>query len=425
MTPGIPRADLGSRWCFSGSPVIWDPRGAGTGAVPGRGCPGPVPLCCGNGAGSRAGPGNGGENIPGKHPGNGGENIPGTAAPGKHPGNGGENVPGTAAPAPAALPAPPPVSPGMSLPAPGRALPAQEPLRRHGNIPSLEPPSERWPAPAVPGHSQESTGHPQEPGGGRHRLALQRMAGHLLSLRRRVASLEAENGHLRHSLARLREPEQLRGTDTDVLSRDELLDRLATLGGDRAVPAATLSHELEAGALELRALRDRVQRLQNELIRKNDREKELVLLQRRQQLALRRCQDRAAEAGALQRALRQQDKVIEAMERLLLRDRSAERAADATLAALLAQKRLREEPARPARAARLPGPGEKLELLARLEREQGRARALERQLQEAARSWARGQQELGTRLREREHGLALVSRDRGHRGHRGPTVTLQ
>nr|XP_054498313.1 coiled-coil domain-containing protein 33 [Agelaius phoeniceus] len=255
-------------------------------------------------------------------------------------------------------------------------------------------------------------------GGGSHRLALQRMAGHLLSLRRRVASLEAENGHLRHSLARLREPEQLRGTDTDVLGRDELLDRLATL-----------SHELAAGALELRALRDRVQRLQNELIRKNDREKELVLLQRRQQLALRRCQDRAAEAGALQRALRQQDKVIEAMERLLLRDRSAERAAGATLAALLAQKRLREEPARPARAApdtargwqrrgadpdpalpcpqRLPGPGEKLELLARLEREQGRARALERQLQEAARSWARGQQELGTRLREQEHGLAL------------------
>lgn len=112
-------------------------------------------------------------------------------------------------------------------------------------------------------------------------------------------------------------------------------------GGDRAVPAATLSHELAAGAAELRALRDRVQRLQNELIRvrprghgghpglsrgsgpcpallgllpqKNDREKELVLLQRRQwqqkQLALRRCQDRAAEAGALQRALRQQDKV--------------------------------------------------------------------------------------------------------------------
>ncbi|XP_074405695.1 coiled-coil domain-containing protein 33 isoform X5 [Zonotrichia albicollis] len=280
--------------------------------------------------------------------------------------------------------------PGMSLPAPGRALPAQEPLRRHGNIPGLESPLEHRPAPAcpaVPARPQESTGRPQQPGGDSHRLALQRMAGDLLSLRRRVASLEAENGHLRHSLARLREPEQLRGSDTDVLTRDELLDRLATL-----------SRELAAGALELRSLRDRVQRLQNELIRKNDREKELVLLQRRQwqQLARRRCQDRAAEAGALQRALRQQDKVIEAMERLLLRDRSAERAAGATLAALLAQKRLREEPAGPARAA----------------------------LQEAARSWARGQQDLEMRLRE--HGLGLgprvtdpatLSPGAGDRGH--------
>lgn len=52
------------------------------------------------------------------------------------------------------------------------------------------------------------------------------MAGDLLSLRRRVASLEAENGHLRHSLAQLREPAQLRDADLDVLTREELLDRL-------------------------------------------------------------------------------------------------------------------------------------------------------------------------------------------------------
>ncbi|XP_064245433.1 coiled-coil domain-containing protein 33 isoform X2 [Passer domesticus] len=275
----------------------------------------------------------------------------------------------------------------MSLPAPGQALPAPEPLRRHGNIPSLEP----LPAPAL----LALPGRAQEPGCGSHHLALQRMAGDLLSLRRRVASLEAENAQLRHSLARHREAEQLCGTDTDTLTRDELRDRLATL-----------SRELAAGAAELRARRAREQRLQNELIRvgprghrglpraravpgtpgplspqKNDREQELLLLQRR----------------------RQRDKVIEAMERLL-RDRSAERAAGATLAALLAPKR--EEPPG---AARLRGAREKLELLARLEEAQGRARALERQ--EAARSRAREQQELGTRLRER--GLALVSRGQG------------
>ncbi|XP_077642127.1 coiled-coil domain-containing protein 33 [Lonchura striata] len=213
-------------------------------------------------------------------------------------------------------------------------------------------------------------GNPEYPGGvGNHRLALQRMAGDLLSLRRRLASLEAENGHLRHSLARLREPAQLRGTDLDVLTRDELLDRLATL-----------ARELAAGTAELRALRDRVQRLQNELIRKNDREKELVLLQRRhqqQQLALSRCQHRAAKAGALERALQQQEKVIEAMERLL-REKSTERAEGATTQVPLAQtRRLLEEPAGPPRAARLLGATEKLELLARLEEAQGRARVLE------------------------------------------------
>ncbi|CAN8187939.1 unnamed protein product [Coccothraustes coccothraustes] len=269
------------------------------------------------------------------------------------------------------------------------------------------------PDPAVPHPCPHRV--PAVPGGGSHRLALQRMAGDLLSLRRRVASLEAENGHLRHSLARLREPAPLRGTELDVLTRDELLDRLATL-----------SRELAAGAAELRALRDRVQRLQNELIRKNDREKELVLLQRRQRqqqrLALRRCRDTAAEAGALQRALRQQDKVIEAMERLLLRDRSAERAAGGCGGqrhsgdvprgdrgdTAPGWPRCRGDPDPPLPCPqRLAGAGEKLELLAQLERAQGRARVLERQLQEAARSWARGQQELGTRLREREHGLAL------------------
>lgn len=106
------------------------------------------------------------------------------------------------------------------------------------------------------------------------------------------------------------------------------------------VLAATLEQELAAGAAESRALRDRVQQLQNELIRvrpwapghsrgtprlgvlpriprgfllqKNNREKELVLLQRchrQQQVTLRRCQDRVAKARALGQALRQQEKV--------------------------------------------------------------------------------------------------------------------
>ncbi|KAM6125471.1 coiled-coil domain-containing protein 33 [Phoenicopterus ruber ruber] len=254
-----------------------------------------------------------------------------------------------------------------------------------------------------------------------HRLALERMAGDLLSLRRHVASLEAENGHLRRSLASQEELGQalLADVDLDVMTREELLDRLATL-----------KRKLVAGTAEMRRLKDRVQRLQNELIRKNDRERDLVLLQRahqQQQATLRRCQEKVAKMKGLEETVRQQEKVIEAMERVLREKlagagRSAEKPAGEALsgeayAVLLAEnRRLREELARPPhpsppiapRPPALPGGfggTEKLSLLARLEEAQARGRVLERQLEEAARRWGREKQELGTRLLEREHGF--------------------
>lgn len=61
-----------------------------------------------------------------------------------------------------------------------------------------------------------------------YRLALKRMAGDLLSLRQHVTSLEVENGHLRRSLASQEELGHalLTDTDLDVMTREELLDRL-------------------------------------------------------------------------------------------------------------------------------------------------------------------------------------------------------
>ncbi|NXO50678.1 CCD33 protein, partial [Aramus guarauna] len=144
-----------------------------------------------------------------------------------------------------------------------------------------------------------------------YHLALRRMAGDLLSLRRHVASLEVENGHLRRSLASQEELGRalLDDVDLDVMTREELLDRLTTL-----------KRKLVAGTAEMRSLKDRVQQLQNELIRKNDREKDLVLLQRahrQQQAMLRRCQEKVAKTKGLEETVRQQQKVIEAMERML------------------------------------------------------------------------------------------------------------
>lgn len=116
-------------------------------------------------------------------------------------------------------------------------------------------------------------------------MALERMAGDVLSLRQQVTSLEVENRHLRRSLASRDElgQELLTDGDTDVMTREELLDRMGAwwgwgplsrwpgpcLGTEDVAPAvaATLKHQLVAGAAEMRRLKDRVQQLQNELIR--------------------------------------------------------------------------------------------------------------------------------------------------------------
>ncbi|NWH74233.1 CCD33 protein, partial [Piaya cayana] len=290
--------------------------------------------------------------------------------------------------------------------------------------------------------SQDVTGDEQEPVStrdiegdtgkksivGNYHLALKRMAGDILSLRQHVTSLEVENGHLRRSLA-----------SQEELGHALLADEAAwTL-------AATFKRELVANTREMKRLKDRVQQLQNELIRKNDREKDLVLLQRahqHQQATLRRCQEKAAKAKVLEETVKQQEKVIKVMERVLQEKlaragRSTGKVAGGVgripvappphptgevlsgevYAVLLAEnQRLREELARPPRPSSpiipqppaLPGVfrgAEKLSLLARLEEAQARGRVLERQLKEAARRWGREKQELGTRLLEQEHGF--------------------
>ncbi|KAM9375087.1 coiled-coil domain-containing protein 33 [Phaethornis superciliosus] len=301
-----------------------------------------------------------------------------------------------------------------------RILPGKVPFPQ-GILPGKVPFPPGTGAPRAEQGSQEVTGAPQEQEGSSYRLALQRMAGDLLSLRQHVTSLEVENGHLRRRLGRGEELGQplLADGDLDVMTREELLDRLANL-----------KHKLVASTVEMRRLKDHVQKLQNELIRKNDREKELVLLQRshrQQQAALRRCLEEVAKGKGLEEMVRQQEKVIKVMERVLQEKLAGvgtstqkpvgEALSGEVYTALLAEnRRLREELAAPPspspHAAPWPpalmggfGGPEKLSLLARLEEAQARGRVLERQLEQTARKWGREKQELGTRLREQEHGF--------------------
>ncbi|XP_053573303.1 coiled-coil domain-containing protein 33 [Bombina bombina] len=257
-----------------------------------------------------------------------------------------------------------------------------------------------------------------------YRLAMQRMADDIITLRRQLGSLEAENSTLRseRSLHQDLGRSLLSDTDLDVMTKAELADRLVTL-----------KQKLAAETAELRGLRDRIHQLQNELVRKNDREKELLLLQRahqQQQTVLRQYHERLSRAKTLQDTVRKQEKVIEKMEKLLdnkLReekkirsDRGQKGSRTESLqgeihAALLAENsRLREELEKSRQPAITLPPipqntfsdSEKFSLLSKLEKSQARVQSLERELEEAARHWGREKQQLLTCLSEQEMGFS-------------------
>ncbi|XP_058283739.1 coiled-coil domain-containing protein 33 isoform X3 [Hylobates moloch] len=142
-----------------------------------------------------------------------------------------------------------------------------------------------------------------------YRRAMQKMAEDILSLRRQASILEGENLILRSCLAQ-QEEEEGQGKASEAQNR------------------VSMKQKLLLSELDMKKLRDRVQHLQNELIRKNDREKELLLLYQAQQpqaALLKQYQGKLQKMKALEETVRHQEKVIEKMERVLedrLQDRS-------------------------------------------------------------------------------------------------------
>nr|XP_054095398.1 coiled-coil domain-containing protein 33 isoform X2 [Callithrix jacchus] len=142
-----------------------------------------------------------------------------------------------------------------------------------------------------------------------YRRAMQKMAEDILSLRRQASILERENRILRSHLAR-QEEEDGQGKASE------------------AWHTVSVKQKLLLSELDVKKLRDRVQHLQNELIRKNDQEKELLHLYQAQQpqaALLKQYQGKLQKMKALEETVRHQEKVIEKMEQVLedrLRDRS-------------------------------------------------------------------------------------------------------
>ncbi|XP_006153433.1 coiled-coil domain-containing protein 33 isoform X4 [Tupaia chinensis] len=266
-----------------------------------------------------------------------------------------------------------------------------------------------------------------------YRRAMQRMAEDILSLRKQAGVLEGENRVLRSQL-----------------SQQERQDKAEEDQGLASVKQKLLLRELD-----VKELRDRVQHLQNELIRKNDREKELLFLCQTQQPQglQRRYQDRLQQVKALEETVRHQEQVIEKMEQVLedrLRGRTEPppRArlqgkpnvggaaaqtfpmlpapgpslgppgenlpADIYSVLLAENSRLRAELDKTHHQSApiilqqqalpdlLSGTSEKFNLMAKLERAQSRILSLESQLEDSARRWGREKQDLTTRLQEQE-----------------------
>ncbi|KYO21538.1 coiled-coil domain-containing protein 33-like [Alligator mississippiensis] len=264
--------------------------------------------------------------------------------------------------------------------------------------------------------------HQQDQEPDTYRLALTRMADDILSLRRHVVNLETENSNLRRNLNMHKDLGRtlLDDVDIDVMTKAEIVDRIVGL-----------KQKLAAETMEIRKLKDRVQQLQNELIRKNDMEKDLLTLQRahqQQQAVLRKYNEKIAKIKALEETVRQQEKVIEKMERLLEgklaeATKNAERPSGKTFSkglytTLLTENlRLQEELGRShycsspiiLQQQSLPQDiydhSERLSLLAKLEKAQTHIHVLESQLEQSARTWGREKQELNNQLMELEHGF--------------------
>ncbi|GAA6093166.1 coiled-coil domain-containing protein 33 isoform X2 [Tachysurus ichikawai] len=261
---------------------------------------------------------------------------------------------------------------------------------------------------------------------------MSKMAEDILSLRSQVASLEEQNSQLRSELSMNQELGRtlLDDTDIDVMTKAEIVDRIISL-------KCKLASESSKAADQ----REKIQQLQNELIRKNDSEKELVRLQRvhqQQQAVLQRYQGQIKKLSILEATIRQQEKVIERMEKVLstkLRERNKENAGrkkkvlkekdseesrmreiesilateNSRLRAELERLRQQPQPIIIQQPAQHFTDNEKLRLLDQLERAEACIRTLSKQLEENARKWGKEKQDMLTRLSEYSHGFARTS----------------
>ncbi|KAM9528416.1 coiled-coil domain-containing protein 33, partial [Salvelinus alpinus] len=144
-----------------------------------------------------------------------------------------------------------------------------------------------------------------------YRTAMRKMADDIIALRTQLVTLGTDNSQLRSDLTLHQDLGRhlLDDIDVGVMTKAEIADRIASL-----------KFKLASESSKASAQRDKIQQLQNDLIRKNDSEKELLRLQRahqQQQTVLQRYHRTVSKTAGLETTVKQQEKIIEKMEKLL------------------------------------------------------------------------------------------------------------
>ncbi|XP_065813266.1 coiled-coil domain-containing protein 33 isoform X1 [Labrus bergylta] len=265
-----------------------------------------------------------------------------------------------------------------------------------------------------------------------YRSAMSKMADDIIELRTQVVTLEAENSRLRidRSLHQDLDRDHLNDSDIETMTNAEISKHIASL-------KLKVASEIRKAASQ----RERIQQLQNDLIKKNDSEKELLKLQRVHKLQLDDQQNCLVKMASLEGTVKQQEKVIEEMEkalesklsgndkqsgdnRLMVKKQRGEndKRKEEIESALAAENtRLREELDR---FHQQPNPvfiqqseqtkdamplNERLRLLHKVEQAEARVQTLEAQLEENSKQWGREKQEMMTKLSEHKHGFFRTS----------------
>ncbi|CAH1793544.1 unnamed protein product [Owenia fusiformis] len=236
-----------------------------------------------------------------------------------------------------------------------------------------------------------------------YRTAVQKMGQDILTLREELREKDFENSKLRRDIAHYEDSRRylLDSSDMDDLTKPELAERYVVL-----------KQRVSRENREMQEYKDRLQKLQNELIKKNEAEKEYLSAQqgqKAQQEVIQKLQSRMGRVKQLEDACKKQEKVIEKMEKIMHANNKLKNTdSSSTNDALVEEnRRLRHElqDSRHHQGSLPDDDKEKLQLYETLEKAEGRILSLEKQLTENSRKWGKEKVDLQLRLTEAQHGV--------------------